>query len=166
MIIGAVTTSLALGSNIGNREEILKDAIRLLQSRVGKLLSISRFYETAPEGFFSVHPFLNAVVSVNTALSLESLLEETQTIERILGRIRKHGKGEPYSDRPIDIDILFYGSKIEDRGYRLRVPHPMMHLRRFVLEPLASIQPLTMHPVRQKTVWALLQDLLDKSSKA
>lgn len=155
-----ITIALALGSNLGQREKLLKKAIDLLQKRVGKTLALSSFYETAPLGFSSQNPFLNGAILMDTTLSPLELLETTQEIERILGRTHKHKQGENYTDRLIDIDILLYGDKIIEQSPTLLIPHSQMHLRPFVLEPLVSIYPLGVHPLFHKTLQQLYQELL------
>lgn len=146
---------LALGSNLGARYILLSQAITRLDEEVGSIMDIAPYYETAPWGFTSEHHFLNTVVALRTHLSAEELLTETQRIERSLGRTSKHLRDENYTDRTIDIDILFYGEEVICSNH-LVVPHPLLHERLFVLEPLAQIAPNLMHPERQ-TILALLE---------
>ena len=127
---------LGLGSNLGDRHAQLLAAIELLTQRVGRLVRCSSFIETAPWGFVSEHPFLNAVALFRTTLSPRELLTVTQDIERQLGR-RQKGNGT-YADRPIDIDILLYGDAVIDEP-DLKIPHPLMHERDFVMRPLNEI---------------------------
>lgn len=136
---------LSLGSNLGNRHALLLRAIDLLARRVGRLVRASSFIETEPWGFESPHPFLNAAVCLQTSLTPHQLLAETQAIERQLGRTHKtessHTLTSPlpiYTDRPIDIDILLYGN-LHLSTPELTIPHPLMHLRDFVLRPLREI---------------------------
>ena len=139
---------LSLGSNLGNRHALLLRAIDLLARRVGRLLRASSFIETEPWGFNSPHPFLNAAVCLQTPLAPHQILAETQAIERLLGRKSKSvvsgfpaDKSLPsYQDRPIDIDILLYGN-LHLSTPELTIPHPLMHLRDFVLRPLREIMP-------------------------
>lgn len=154
-----VLVALALGSNLGRRKEQLSEAIKLLHQEVGAIASLSSFIETAPEGFASTNPFLNAALVLSTALSPEELLEKTEDIERRLGRVAKHSKGTPYTDRAIDIDILLYNTSLVYESPRLAIPHPEMHRRRFVLEPLASLIPTAVHPRLNKTISLLLGSL-------
>ncbi len=135
---------LSLGSNLGNRHALLVLAIDLLARRVGRIIQASSFIETEPWGFSSPHPFLNAAVHLQTSLSPQQLLAETQAIERQLGRKHKT-TGNLYTDRPIDIDILLYGG-LRLSTPELTIPHPLMHLRDFVLRPLHEIHP-TYRPV-------------------
>lgn len=154
---------LGLGSNLGDRRSYLARAIAFLTERVGKRLALSAFRETAPWGFHSAHPFLNAVIEMETALDPYALLREMRAIERELGRV---GKSEgTYHDRVIDIDILFYEDQVIELP-DLVVPHPLMTERLFVLEPLAEIAPGMRHPVRGKTVEALLQDLKARTNES
>lgn len=143
-------TYLALGTNLGNREENMQKALLLLGKEVGKLIRVSSFIETEPWGFVSQHAFLNGVVEVDTALSAEQLLQKANEIERIIGRLKKSVDGV-YSDRLIDIDILLYGDEQIDTE-RLKVPHPLMLQRLFVMQPLAEIAPDLVHPVEGKTI--------------
>ncbi len=153
------TVYLGLGSNLGNREEILQQAITAIEKQIGSVVSLSAFYETPPWGFDSPQPFLNAAVAVDTPLAPVPLLDATQTIERTLGRKSKSSKGI-YSDRPIDIDILFYDNLIVESDC-LTLPHPLLHLRTFVLAPLVEIAPTLIHPVLKRSI----QDLFLEMSK-
>ena len=156
---------IGLGSNTGPREQMLHRAAELLQERIGETVRLSAFYETAPWGFDSPHAFLNAAILLRTPLSPGELLTATRRIERELGRTRKSTDGG-YADRCIDIDILLYGDLVEetdveapDGVFHLSLPHPLMHRRLFVMEPLAEIAPHVLHPVLHKT-FANLRDAL------
>ena len=129
---------LSLGSNLGDRHSMLLAAIEALVQRVGPLVAASSFIETEPWGFESDHRFMNAVVHMRTELSPRQLLAATQTIERQLGRTHKSRDGR-YADRPIDIDILLYDNLTVDEP-DLKIPHPLMHERDFVMIPLREIQ--------------------------
>lgn len=146
---------LGLGSNLGNRDERLRTALSEIKKRIGNIISVSAFYETPPWGFCSEHPFLNAAAEILTPLTPEALLQQTQFIERQLGRIQK--SDGTYHDRPIDIDILFYNREII-KSDRLVIPHPLLEQRRFVLAPLAEIAPEFRHPVSNKTIRRLLDE--------
>ena len=128
-----------MGSNLGNRRQLLQSAIALLGERVGSVERISSFIETAPWGFECEHQFLNACVCINTRMTPREVLEATKQIERELGRTRKSSNGQ-YTDRPIDIDILLYDD-IQVNEPDLVIPHPHMEERDFVMIPLQEIRP-------------------------
>ncbi|WP_455586089.1 2-amino-4-hydroxy-6-hydroxymethyldihydropteridine diphosphokinase [Bacteroides sp.] len=141
---------LGLGTNLGDKERNLQMSVQKVGERIGSIVSLSAFYTTAPWGFSSGNSFLNAVVCVETELLPLQMLEETQAIERELGRTKKSVNGV-YSDRVIDIDLLLYGDTVMSvEG--LVLPHPLMTERRFVMEPLAEIAPDVLHPVLHKTI--------------
>lgn len=148
----------SLGTNLGRKEENLRLAVQKIEEQVGKIVSLSAFYETAPWGFTSKNSFLNAAVEVETPLLPLEVLAITQEIERELGRIHKSADGV-YSDRLIDIDLLLYGDQILQTPV-LTLPHPLMHERRFVLEPLVEIAPEVIHPLLKKTMRELLLTFL------
>lgn len=135
---------LGLGSNLGDREENIRKAISLIDERVGKVLRQSSLIETDPWGFESSNRFLNAVILCETTLTPRQVLKATQKIERELGRKKKliaNGQ-QPranYKDRPIDIDILLYDDLTVDEP-DLKIPHPLMHERDFVMIPLNEIR--------------------------
>lgn len=129
---------LGLGSNLGDREHCIVEAIRLISERVGAVTRQSSLIETEPWGFQSEHPFLNAVVLCETSKTPREVLQLTQQIERELGRKKKTPSSHLYSDRPIDIDILLYDDLTIDEP-DLKIPHPLMHQRDFVMIPLRQI---------------------------
>ncbi|WP_291530516.1 2-amino-4-hydroxy-6-hydroxymethyldihydropteridine diphosphokinase [Bacteroides sp. UBA939] len=151
---------LGLGSNLGNKEQNLRLAVQQIEKRIGKVVSLSAFYATAPWGFASDNTFLNAAVCVETERPPLEILSETQAIECEMGRIHK-SVGGVYSDRVIDIDLLLYGNLILDTS-SLKLPHPLMHKRLFVMEPLAEIAPYIIHPVLGKTIQELYDALTVK----
>ena len=128
---------LGLGTNLGDKQKNLNDAIRMLENQVGEVEKVSSVIETEPEGFKSDNMFLNAVVKVRTALSPFELLDITQDVEKSLGRKEKSSNGI-YHDRVIVIDILLYDD-INISTPRLVIPHPRMAQREFVMTPLAEI---------------------------
>ncbi|MBP5259900.1 MAG: 2-amino-4-hydroxy-6-hydroxymethyldihydropteridine diphosphokinase [Paludibacteraceae bacterium] len=146
---------LGLGGNLGDRNALLDQAESLLNQRAGRIIQRSSRYETEPVGFVSSHPFLNEVVALETPLEPLELLDCTEGIEQELGRRHKSLNGR-YTDRPMDIDLLLAGDRLIDLP-RLTVPHPRMHERKFVLEPLAEIAPELIHPGLQRSI----QDLLN-----
>ena len=144
---------LALGTNIGNKRRNMITAAALLAERVGDVLALSGFYETEPWGFQSENTFLNAALQLETALSPLELLKATQEIEIEMGRTQKSNGA--YHDRIIDIDILLYDDLVMQTP-ELTLPHPLMHERLFVMEPLAEIARKVIHPVFKKPVISLL----------
>lgn len=127
----------SLGSNIGNRKQLIREAIALLDERVGRVTRESSFIETAPWGFYSPNKFINACVCCETSLNPRQILAVTQNIEREMGRVGKSKNGE-YHDRIIDIDILLYDDLTVDEP-DLKIPHPHMKERDFVMGPLREI---------------------------
>ena len=144
---------LGLGTNIGNKRRNMITAAALLAERVGDVLALSGFYETEPWGFQSENTFLNAALQLDTSLSPLELLKATQEIEIEMGRTQKSNGA--YHDRIIDIDILLYDNLVLQTP-ELTLPHPLMHERLFVMEPLAEIAPNVIHPVFKKPVISLL----------
>lgn len=150
---------VGLGTNLGDKEQNLRDAVQKIEEQIGKVISLSAFYVTAPWGFTSENSFLNAVACVETELSPLAVLQETQAIERELGRTKKSVDGV-YSDRLIDIDLLLYEDLVlsvtSPSGAELNLPHPLMTERDFVMLPLAEIAPELVHPVLGKTMRELI----------
>lgn len=144
------TVYLSLGTNIGDRQRNIMQAINLLNERVGTVATLSSFLETEPWGFESTNAFINVALAIETTLTPRELLEATQVIERDLGRMAK-STGDGYADRIIDIDILLYDDLILSQE-DLKIPHPLMQERLFVLTPLAEIAPKLVHPVLKTTI--------------
>ena len=149
---------LSLGSNVGDREVHLHEAISRL-GRVGRIASVSSFYETEPVEFTDQAWFVNCVLVLETALPPGELMTSLLRIEQEMGRRRTREKGP----RTIDLDILLFhdetaGATITD-STELTIPHPALHKRRFVLEPFAEIAPDVQHPAMKTTIRELLDDL-------
>lgn len=180
------TLALLIGGNQGDRLALIEQATELIRVRIGSVVAFSRVYETEPWGKFEVESpelkvesFLNRALVVDTELSALEVLHRTQGIEMELGRIRYAPtqqrdalpcKGELpegqkdarlYHSRTMDIDIIFFNDDVIDTA-ELTVPHPRMHMRRFVLEPLCEIMPDYRHPVLGKTVRELFMAVREK----
>ncbi len=139
------TVYLSLGSNLGDRQAHLETAIEKLR-QLGAVIAVSSFYETEPVEVPQQGWFLNCAVKLETEAMPRQLLRRVLDIEQSMGRKRTRSKGP----RNIDIDILLFGSSVvEAKG--LTIPHPAMHQRRFVLEPLAEIAPEVRHPVLKRS---------------
>jgi len=156
----AKTIYLSLGSNLGNKLFNLQRAVLLLQKELGNILEISGVYKS-PSWGFEGEDFMNACLSLETNCIPAEILNIILKVEREMGRKRVPGEG--YQSRNIDIDLLYYGSEIIKTD-ELTIPHPHLHLRRFVLKPLADIAPQFYHPVLGKDTRNLLQECKDKSS--
>ena len=149
-----IKVAVALGSNLGDRERYLREAVDELRSFISDLIS-SAFYDTAPIGVGDQPRFLNAAAIGATTLSASAFLEKLLSIEAKFGRTRPH----PGAARTLDLDLILYGDQIiEERD--LTVPHPRFRERRFVVEPLAEIAPDWIDPVTKRTVNDLMRGLL------
>lgn len=150
------TVYLGIGSNVGDREANVQKALGLLKEHEDiQVLSVSSLFETEPQGGPSQGKFLNGTIQIKTDLMPLELLSQLKMIERRLGRI----KSEPNSPRPMDLDILFYDDVVIREGKNLKIPHPRLAERRFVLEPLAQIAPDFVHPRLKKTIRELFHAL-------
>lgn len=144
---------LSLGTNLGEKERNIKNALVAISKRIGHVLDCSSNYENPAWGFDSENTFLNIVVKVETMLSAQTVLAEILFIEKKLGRLEKT-KNNIYCDRIIDIDILFFDNEIIN-SENLKIPHPLLAERMFVLKPLCEIAPDFIHPVLQKSMQQL-----------
>jgi 2-amino-4-hydroxy-6-hydroxymethyldihydropteridine diphosphokinase len=144
---------LGIGTNMGMRESNLDNALEKIEEYIGPVIKSSAIYETEPWGFRAKGEFLNLVVKIQTELSPHDLLDKILNIETLLGRIRKKKR---YSSRVIDIDILLYDDLIIHES-DLKIPHPLLHERKFVLVPLCEIAPDMIHPVLKKSFSSLLE---------
>lgn len=152
---------LGLGSNLGNREENLSTAQKLIEEKVGKICSKSSIYETAAWGITEQNAFFNQVIEVQTSFSPSAVLHLVLKIEKDMGRIREIKWGE----RSIDIDILYYNNEIISTE-NLTVPHPFIQERKFVLVPLCEIAPAFIHPKLKQTNLELLKKCQDSGEIA
>ncbi|MEO7212763.1 2-amino-4-hydroxy-6-hydroxymethyldihydropteridine diphosphokinase [Mucilaginibacter sp.] len=151
-----VTVFLLLGTNLGNRELFLQEAIMHIEQLVAPVTKASSVYETQSWGKTDQPDYLNRVITLQTNLTARHVLEKILAIELLMGRKRE----EKWGSRIIDIDILFYGDAvINEPG--LIVPHPELHNRRFTLEPLAEIAPEFMHPLFTKNILTIKSELKD-----
>lgn len=155
IVRGRHTAYIALGSNMGDREKYIKDAVKSLDEIRGcEVKQTSGLLETAPYGMTDQDDFLNACLELKTLLTPEELLKELNRIESSAGRERKVHWGP----RTLDLDIIFYDDQIVQKK-ELCIPHVDMHRRKFVLEPLSQIAPYKRHPVYGKTVKEMLEEL-------
>ena len=142
---GNAVVYFSLGSNLGNREQNIRNALQLLGQHIGLPVRRSAFFYSEPWGFRSEHSFCNICASFSTSARPFEILSATQQIERTLGRTHKSQHGQ-YHDRLIDIDLLLYitpqGHSLSVQTPDLTLPHPLMHLRPFVMVPLIEILPL------------------------
>ena len=157
---------ISLGSNVGDRLGHLRQAIAALGA-LGKLTAVSDAYETEPVGPIEQPWFLNAVagLEVNDEQSPERLLESLLALERTMGRQRGGSEFVPKGPRTIDLDMILYGSRVVNSP-GLKVPHPEMHRRRFVLEPLAQVAPEAVHPLLHRSALELLRELSAEGCKS
>jgi len=149
-----------MGSNSGRRKALLQKGIQLLELNAGISTKVSSIYKTAPWGFTHSCYFYNITLEMNTPWKPLELLKKINQIELLCGRVRD---GNQYVSRTLDIDILFY-DKLVLNCRELTIPHPLLHLRRFVLVPLSEIASSHLHPVLNASISQLLVECKDKSS--
>lgn len=149
----AKTVYLGLGANLGNREKNIEIALREL-NKIAKVIKVATIIETDPVGTHHPEKYLNTALEIQTELNPTELIIRLEEIEHKMGRVRRE-RNEP---RQVDLDILLY-SNLTINTPPLQIPHPRMHKRRFVLEPLAEIAPDTIHPTTNKTISQLLKEL-------
>jgi 2-amino-4-hydroxy-6-hydroxymethyldihydropteridine diphosphokinase len=151
---------LGLGSNLGDKDANLHKAIEQIKEQIGPIAARSVFFVSEPWGFDSGNTFLNACAAANTAFNPTECLRRLKGIEKALGRPER--VLGTYKDRVIDLDILFYEDLVLENS-NLIIPHPLLHLRNFVLTPLAEIAPELIHPVFKKTIQELQSELIGQS---
>jgi deoxyguanosine kinase len=153
-----VQVAIILGANQSNPARVVDAAIRLIEWNVGVVIKSSKSYKTPPWGYKSINPYLNKAIIVDSILDEIKLMETLLRIEKVLGR--KRGSESGYSDRMIDLDVLYIDSQIIESEV-LQVPHPRLHLRRFCLLPLQELNGEWMHPVLNKNVNEMLDQCID-----
>ena len=141
---------------MGNRMSHIKNSMKQIEQEVGLIICSSKIYESSPWGKTNQKHFLNSVIKVETKLAPSNVLEKLQIIEKKLGRIRK----EKWRERIIDLDILFFNSEIINTK-KLKIPHPYIQNRRFVLVPLSEINSDYTHPILQRNILSLLKKCND-----
>jgi len=147
---------IGIGSNLGDRLQQISDAARALGAAEGiRIVQMAPIIETDAVGGPPQGPYLNTVVELETSVAPQQLLTVLQQIERRLGRVPSAQRWAP---RPIDLDLLLYDDRVVNDP-QLTIPHPRMHERRFVLEPLAQLAPQVMHPILHQTIAALLAQI-------
>jgi 2-amino-4-hydroxy-6-hydroxymethyldihydropteridine diphosphokinase len=150
---------LGIGTNLGSRESNLEQAVARIEEYIGPVINSSSIYETEPWGFEAKDEFLNIVVKVETDQTPSGTLEKILMIESLMGRVRGQKR---YSSRLIDIDILLFEDLIIDKK-NLKIPHPLLHQRKFVLVPLCELALEMIHPVLKKSIAELLEICVDRS---
>jgi 2-amino-4-hydroxy-6-hydroxymethyldihydropteridine diphosphokinase len=150
------TAYLLIGGNMGNRKENLLQAVTLIAEQCGTIVKTSSIYETEAWGITDQASFFNQAIIISTSFSAKQLIRKILNIEKQMGRVRKEKMGP----RIIDIDILLFENEIHDLRF-LKIPHPEMQNRRFVLTPLVELEPDLVHPILKKTIAQLLEECPD-----
>lgn len=135
---------LSIGTNLGDKKKNLDSALAEIKLQIGEITSLSSIYESKPWGFNAEDHFFNIMIKSTTTMNPEELLKNCQAIENKLGRTRESKTG--YTSRVIDIDIIYYEERIVSTS-QLKIPHPLLHERNFVLAPLCEIAPTKLHPL-------------------
>lgn len=152
------TTYIGVGSNLGDKLHDCRKAIELIDNIENcTVMKQSGFYRTEPVGVASQDWYVNGVICVETGLSAQDLLRSLLSIETHMGRVRK----KRWGSRIIDLDILLYENRVIDEK-TLTIPHPLMHMRKFVLIPMVQLDPDLIHPVLGKAMFELLDDLAEE----
>ena len=149
---------ICLGGNMGDRDFYIKSALHEVEKNIGEVIKISSLYETSAWGSSNQQAYLNQCVLIHTILQVQEVMDALCAIEKRLGRVRD--TNNQYAARTIDLDILFYNDHIIDT-ISLQIPHPRLHLRKFVLVPLNEIAPHDIHPLFSLSVNQLLQQCKD-----
>lgn len=147
---------LHLGSNIGDRGGFLQRARSYIQDEIGEIINSSKVYQTSPWGVDNQEDYLNQALCVKTIFPAKDILSKVLYIEKMMGRIRS----VKWQAREIDIDILFFNNDIISTK-DLEVPHPLLHKRLFVLQPLMDIAPIFIHPIYNQTISEMLESCSD-----
>ncbi|MBR5911963.1 MAG: 2-amino-4-hydroxy-6-hydroxymethyldihydropteridine diphosphokinase [Bacteroidales bacterium] len=155
------TCHILFGSNMGDKNEIFAQACLFINNRCGRIVAVSSAYESEPWGFEAEEWFMNRLISVETELEPEEMMQQLLGIEAELGRVR-HPETDGYTSRTADLDILYYGCRIVVTD-SLVVPHPRLHQRRFALMPLCEMLPQFVHPAFKLTQTELLERCPDTS---
>ena len=150
---------ISLGSNIGKREHIMQQAIAMMGERIGTIEASSSMYETKADGYESDNLFMNCVIALRSTLEPHTLLQQTHQIEIDLGCTTHRNADGSYCDRSIDIDLIACEDTVCNDNI-LTLPHPRMHTRMFVLQPLCEIAPQWMHPILHRTASQLLDEII------
>lgn len=150
---------LALGTNLGDKKRNIEESFEKIEEQIGSIVSLSALYLSKAQGFESENLFANCAINVATSLTPEEVLSEIQSIEKKMGR-RDKSDVKGYSDRIIDIDILFYNNVVINDNPFLIIPHPHIQSRDFVLKPLSEIAPNLIHPVLNQSIEELLDAIM------